>query len=160
MKLTFNWRLFMSKIPEGYTSLTPLILFDDASAAIEFYKKALDANVNMSMPSPDGNIMHAELQIGSAKLMVGIPSSETDGAKTKSMRDSPISFYVYVEDVQASFNKAKDAGMLEKKGIEDMFWGDRMGTLTDPFNIEWIIAEHVRDVSPEEINEAMKKMAS
>ena len=163
MKLTFNWRLFMSKIPEGYTSLTPFIIFDDVSTAIEFYKKALDADVNMSMPSSDGNIMYAELQIGSAKLMVSTPSSETDGAKTKSaksMRDSAISFYVYVEDVQASFNKAKDAGMLEKKGIEDMFWGDRMGTLTDPFNIEWIIAEHVRDVSPEEINEAMKKMAS
>ncbi len=118
MKLTFNWRLFMSKIPEGYTSLTPFIIFDDVSAAIDFYKKALDADVNMSMPSPDGNIMYAELQIGSAKLMVGTPSSETDGVKTKSaksMGGSPISFYSYVEDVQASFNKARDAGMLEKR---------------------------------------------
>ena len=162
IKLIFNWRLFMSKIPEGYTSLTPFIVFDDAAAVIELYKKALGADVITTMPSPEGDIKYAELQIGNAMLMIGTPHSEAGVEKTKSAKSlggSPISFYVYVEDVQASFNKAKDAGMSEKQGIEDMFWGDRMGTLVDPFNIEWTIAEHVRDVSSEEMEEAMKKMA-
>ena len=144
----------MSRIPDGYTSLTPFIVFDDTEAAIEFYKKAFDAKTIMSMPASDGKIMYAELQIGSAKLMVGVPSSENGGEQTKSAKalgGSPVSFYVYVENVQEAFDKAKNAGMTEKKAIEDMFWGDRMGTLTDPFGHDWTIAEHVRDVSPEEI---------
>ena len=151
----------MSKIPDGYTSLTPFIVFDDTAAAIEFYKKAFGAEVIMSMPAPDGTIMYAELQVGSARLMVGAPCPETGGEKTKSAQalgGSPISFYVYVEDVHAAFTKAKTAGMVEKKAPEDMFWGDRMGTLTDPFGLDWTVAEHIRDVSPEEIDEAMKKM--
>ncbi len=155
----------MNKIPEGYTSLTPFIVFDDTITAIDFYKKALNAEVNMSIPAPDGTVMYAELQIGSAKLMIGAPccpTEEGEGEKTKSAKTlggSPVSFYVYVEDVQTAFDQANIAGMTEKKGIEDMFWGDRMGTLTDPFGIEWTIAEHVRDVSPAEIEEAMQKMA-
>jgi len=153
----------MNKIPEGYTSLTPFIVFDDTTAAIDFYKKALNAEVNMSMPAPDGTIMYAELQIGSAKLMIGAPCCPTEeGEKSKSAKTlggSPVSFYVYVEDVQTAFDQANIAGMTEKKGIEDMFWGDRMGTLTDPFGIEWTIAEHVRDVSPAEMEKAMQKMA-
>ena len=151
----------MSKIPDGYTSLTPFVVFDNTAAAIEFYKGAFDAEVIMSIPAPDGKIMYAELQIGSARLMIGTPCSESGGEKTQSAKilgGSPVSFYVYVEDVQAAVNKAKDTGMTEKKGIVDMFWGDRIGTLTDPFGLDWTVAEHVRDVSPEEISEAINKM--
>jgi len=153
----------MSKIPEGYTSLTPYIVFTDAAAAIELYKKAFDAKVITSMPTEDGNINHAELQIGTAKFMIGSPCPTTKDGKpqaTEPTGDSPISFYVYVEDVDVAFKKAKDAGMSEKIPLEDMFWGDRMGSLTDRFNIQWTLAEHVRDVSSEEMAEASKKMSS
>lgn len=153
----------MNKIPEGYTSLTPFIVFDDTTAAIDFYKKSLNAMVNISMPSSGGNIVYAELQIGTAKLMIGAPCSEVnEGEKTRSAKSlvgSPVSFYVYVENVQTAFDQAKASGMAIKKGIEDMFWGDRMGTLTDPFGIDWTVAEHIRDVPPAEIEQAMQKMA-
>lgn len=152
----------MTAIPEGFTSVTPFIVFDDTAAVVEFYKKALGAEEKMILPTPDGGIMYAEIQIGNARLMMGGPCPSSKGEPTrsaKSMGGSPISFYVYVKDVETAFNKAKDAGMTEKKGIEDMFWGDRMGTLTDPFDVEWTIAQHVRDVSSEEMEDAMKNMA-
>ena len=148
----------MSTIPEGFTSITPYIVMDDAAAAIEFYKKALGAEEIMRFPTPDGGVMYAEIQVGNARMMMGHHCPEWGGKSAKSMGGSPVSFYLYVEDLEATFSKAKSAGMSVKKKVEDMFWGDRMGTLTDPFNIDWTIAQHVRDVSPEEMQEAMKKM--
>ncbi len=148
----------MSTIPEGFTSVTPYVVMDDAGAAIEFYKKALGATEKMRFPTPDGGVMYAEIQVGNSRIMMGNPSPDCGGKSAKSLGGSPVSFYLYVEDIEAAFSKAKDAGMLVKKGIEDMFWGDRMGTLTDPFNVEWTIAQHIRDVSPEEMQEAMKNM--
>lgn len=150
----------MSTIPEGYTSITPYITFDDAAEAIELYKKALGAEVIMSMAAPDGKIMHAEIKVGNARIMLGCPCPEYGGKSAKTLGGSPISFYVYVEDIQSAFDKAKSEGMTEKKAPEDMFWGDRMGTLSDKFGLDWTIAEHIRDVSPAEIEEAMKNMAS
>jgi len=148
----------MSKIPEGYTAVTPYITMDDAAGAVEFYKKSLGADVIMSMPSPDGKIMHAEIQVGNARIMIGNTNPTFDSKSAKSLGGSPISFYVYVEDVQAAFDKAKNAGMTEKQPLTDMPWGDRMGMLTDMFAIDWTVAEHLRDVSLEEIAEAMKNM--
>lgn len=153
----------MSTIPDGFTSVTPFITFDDTTKAVAFYKKALGAVEKLTFPGPDGTLMYAEIQIGTARLMMGVPCPETGSEATKpekGLGSSPISFYVYVENVESAIEKAKNAGMKEKKGIEDMFWGDRMGTLTDPFEIEWTIAQHVRDVSPEEMQEAMKKMCA
>lgn len=139
----------MSPIPEGFTSVTPYVMMDDTAAAIEFYKKALGATEKLRLPAPDGNVVYAEIKVGNAIIMMG--NCRPGG--------SPVSFFVYVEDVESAFKKAKDAGMSVKKEIEDMFWGDRIGTLTDPFNVDWTIAQHIRDVSPEEMQEAMKKMA-
>lgn len=153
----------MSTIPDGFTSVTPFIVFEDTTKAVEFYKKALGAIEKLTFPTPDGTLMYAEIQVGTARLMMGAPCPETGADTSSSVKgsgDSRISFYVYVEDVGAAFKKAIDAGMSEKKGIEDMFWGDRMGTLTDPFNIEWTLAQHLRDVSPEDMQEAMKKMCA
>ena len=153
----------MSAIPEGFTSVTPFVVFDDTFKAVEFYKKALGAEEKLTFPAPDGTLIYAEIQIGTARLMMGAPCPTTGAEATKSakaMGGSPISFYVYVENVEAAFEKAKGAGMKEKKGIKDMFWGDRMGTLTDPFEVEWTIAQHIRDVSPEEMQEAMKEMCA
>jgi PhnB protein len=148
----------MSSIPEGFTSVTPYVVMDDTAAAIEFYKKALGATEKMRLPTPDGNVMYAEIQVGNARMMMGHPCPEWGGKSAKSFGGSPVSFFVYVEDVEAAFKKAKDAGMSVKKEIQDMFWGDRMGTLTDPFDVDWTISQHIRDVSPEEMQEAMKNM--
>jgi len=148
----------MSSIPEGFSSVTPYIVMDDVSAAIDFYKKALGAEEKMRFPTPDGNVMYAEIQVGNARVMMGSSCSNNDGKSAKNYGGSPVSFYVYVDDVNTAFNKAKNAGMSVKKEVEDMFWGDRMGTLTDPFDMEWTIAQHIRDVSPEEMQEALKKM--
>lgn len=149
----------MSKIPEGYTSITPYITFDDTAAAIEFYKKAFAAEELKRLSSPDGNVAHAEIKIGNAVVMVCSPCPDFGGQSAQTLGGSPVAFYVYVTDVEASFKKAKSAGMIEKKPLVDMFWGDRMGTLIDPFGVQWTIAEHIRDVSPAEMQEAMKKMA-
>ena len=116
----------MSAIPDGFTSVTPFIVFDDTTKAVEFYKKALGAVEKLTFPAPDGTLMYAEIQIGTARLMMGMPCPETGTESTKLVKglgSSPISFYVYVENVAAAFEKAKDVGMKEKKGIEDMFLG-------------------------------------
>ncbi len=148
----------MSKIPKGFTSVTPYVVVDDPAKAIEFYGKALGAEEKMRFATPDGNIMYAEIQIGNSRMMMGAPCPDYGGKSAKSFGGSPVSFYIYVEDIEVAFNKAKEAGMTVKKEIEDMFWGDKMGTLTDCSGLEWTIAEHVRDVSPEEMQEAMKSM--
>jgi len=151
----------MTAIPEGLTSVSPFIVFDEPAKAVEFYKKALGAEERFVLAKPDGELKYAEIQVGTAVLMVGAPCPLAGEDVTKSVEGldgSRISFYVYVKDVESAFKKAKDAGMEEKKGIEDMFWGDRMGTLTDPFDVEWTIAQHIHDVSPEDMQEAMKEM--
>jgi len=150
----------MTKIPEGLSSITPFISFENPSEAIEFYKKSLGAEVIVSLPAPNGDIMYAELQIGSSRIMVGKSGEECSGNSIEHYGGSPVSFYIYVDNVEASFSKAKSAGMTDKQEITDMFWGDRMGTLKDQYNMVWSIAEHVREVSPEEMQEAMEKMAS
>lgn len=150
----------MSKIPEGYTSVTPYLIFDDAAAAIDFYKKALGAEEKLRLPSPDGNVAHAEIKIGNAIIMLGGPCPQKDNKSAKTLGGSPVAFCIYVADVESAVKKARNAGMTEVKPIEDMFWGDRMGTLKDPFGLEWSIAQHIRDVSPAELQDALKKMAS
>ena len=148
-------------IPEGYTTVTPSLVFRDAPRAIEFYKKALGATERMRMPGPDGKIMHAEIQIGTSMVMLadevmGQKSAETQGS-------SPVSFYLYVENVDSAFPKALSAGGKEKYPITDMFWGDRMGAFVDPFGYSWTLATHTKDVSPEQMKrgqeEFMKQMA-
>lgn len=150
----------MSKIPEGYTSVTPYLTFDDTAAAIDFYKKAFGAEETVRLPAPDGSVAHAEIKIGNARVMMGAPCPEKGNKSANTLDGSPVGFCIYVADVEAAFKKAKSAGMTQKKPIEDMFWGDRMGSLKDPFGFEWSIAERVREVAPEEMREAMKKMAS
>ena len=104
----------MSTIPDGFTSITPFITFDDTAKAVEFYKKSLGAVEKMTIPSPDGALMYAEIEVGTARLMMGMPCPETGVESTKPVGRSAISFYVYVENVEAAFKKAKDAGMDEK----------------------------------------------
>ena len=149
-------------IPQGYTTITPSMTVKDAPKVIEFYKKAFDAKEHMRMPGPDGKIMHAEIQIGNAIIMM---NDEVMGSRSaQSLGGSPISFYIYVEDAAAAFKKAIAAGAKEQFPLTDMFWGDKMGTVEDPFGYKWTIAQHVRDVTPEDMKKGqeqfMKQMAS
>jgi PhnB protein len=148
-------------IPQGYTTVTPSITLNDAAKAIEFYKKALGATERMRMTGPDGKIMHAEIQIGNALIML---NDECFGQRSpKSLGSSPASFYLYVEDSDAAFKKALAAGAKELMPLTDMFWGDRTGHFEDPFGYTWNVATHVKDVTPEEMKkgqaEFMKQMA-
>ena len=150
-----------NKVPEGYTTITPSITFSDAPKAIEFYKKAFGATERMRMPGPDGKIMHAEIQIGTSRVML---QDEVMGHRSaKSMGGSPVDFYVYIDDCDAAIKKAIAAGAKEMYPIQDMFWGDRMGSVEDPFGHRWTLATHIKDVSEEEMrrgqDEFMKQMA-
>jgi len=140
-------------IPEGYTTITPFLNVNGASDAIEFYKKAFSAEERVRMPTPDGKIMHAELKIGNAMLMV-----------SDAMRNPPTasSIHLYVTDADQWWKRATDAGAKVEMPISDMFWGDRYGVLSDKWGNRWAISQHKEDVSPEEMRkraaEAMKNM--
>ena len=140
------------KIPEGFSTLTPSLNIADASSAIELYKKAFGAKEESRMSCPDtGKIMHSVLSIGSSKLFVADANTEQGCGPTNG------SFYVYLDDVDASFKTAKQAGLEENWAVQDMFWGDRTGTLKDKFGNSWTLATHFKDVSPEEMEKGRKE---
>lgn len=142
-----------SPIPEGFNTVTPHLIFDDAAKAIEWYKKALGAEEKNRAAGPDGKIIHAELQIGNSRLMLN--DAMGGGRSPKTIGGSPISFWVYVPDCDALYKRAVDAGAQVGQGpmgqMMDQFWGDRSGTVTDPFGYQWTIATHKEDLSPEEM---------
>jgi uncharacterized glyoxalase superfamily protein PhnB len=138
-------------VPDGHHTVTPHLTFDDAAGAIEWYKKALGAQEVSRALGPDGKIMHAEIQIGDSRIML---NDVMGGGKP-----SPASFWVYVEDCDALFNRAVAAGGQVPPGpmgaMADQFWGDRVGLLRDPYGHQWSIATHKEDLTPDEINERM-----
>jgi PhnB protein len=138
-------------IPEGYHSITPSIVVRDAPKALDFYRRAFDAKERMRMPGPDGKIMHAEIQIGDSLVMLNDEMPEMRSRSPQSLGGSPVSFYVYVEDVDAAFKRAVDAGATPTMPLTDMFWGDRFGSVQDPFGHTWSLAQHVKDMTPEEM---------
>ncbi|MBI2896457.1 MAG: VOC family protein [Deltaproteobacteria bacterium] len=143
-------------VPEGYTTVTPAIAFKGAARAIEFYKKALGAEERFRMNGPDGKtVMHAELQIGSSVVMVSDEMPDCKSAQT--LGDSPVAFYVYVEDVDVAFARAVAAGGEQTMPVTDMFWGDRTGQFQDPFGYKWTVATHTRDVTPEQIEQGQRE---
>jgi PhnB protein len=143
-------------IPEGYHSLTPYLAVEDADKAIEFYKDAFGAQELLRMPGPDGKIAHAELQIGDSKLMLSDPFPQSN-VKPPAERGGPTgSIFMYVEDVDAIFEQGQRAGAQVVSELEDMFWGDRFGTLSDPFGHVWSIATRKEDLSEEEMAERSK----
>lgn len=141
-----------AKIPEGFATVTPSLTVTGAAKAIDLYTKALGAKEMYRMACPEsGKIMHACLQIGSSKVFLSDANPESGCAATSS------SFYLYMPDVDAAFRQAKQAGLEEKMPPQDMFWGDRTGTVKDSFGNHWTLATHVKDVSPEEMEEGRKK---
>jgi len=147
-------------IPEGYHTLTPAITVKDARKAIDFYKKALGADEKFVMPSLDGKgIMHAEILIGDSPFMLGEESPQCSSKSAETLGNSPVTFFLYVKDADASFQQAVAAGATVVMSVEDMFWGDRCGTVKDPFGYSWMIATHTRDLSKEEIAQGAAEFA-
>jgi PhnB protein len=143
-------------IPEGYHSLQIYLAVEDAAKAIDFYKEAFGAEETVRMPGPDGKVAHAELQIGDSKLMLSDPFPQSN-VKPPSERGGPTaSIFMYVEDVDSIFDQAQRTGAKVVSELEDMFWGDRFGTLSDPFGHVWSIATHKEDLSEEEMAERSK----
>ena len=143
-----------SPIPEGYHTVTPHLIFDNAAQAIDWYKKALGAEEKSRAVAPDGKIMHAELQIGNSRIMLN--DAMGGGKSAKAFGGSPIALWVYVQDCDALFNRAVGAGGQVAPGpmgqMADQFWGDRSGTFTDPYGYQWTIATHKEDISREELD--------
>ena len=143
-------------IPDGYYSLTPYLVVDDAARAIEFYKKAFGAVEMVRMPGPGGKIMHAEVKIGNSMLMLADENPEQGHLSPSSRGGSTSSVLLYTGDVDATFKQAVAAGATASMPPVDMFWGDRMGNLTDPFGHTWAIATHKEDVAPAEMERRMQ----
>ena len=145
-------------IPEGYHSITPYLVIKGAAKAIDYYKKAFGATEIMRMPLPDGTVAHAELKIGDSMFMMG---EEMPQAGYRAPQGStPVGLMIYVEDVDRVFKQAVAAGGRVNKELQNQFYGDRSGTLYDPFGHMWTIATHVEDVPPEEMKRRMAKYAA
>jgi PhnB protein len=139
-------------VPEGYHTLTPHLVVKGASQAIEFYKKAFGAEEITRMPGPDGkSVMHAELKIGDSRLFLVDEFPEMGSLGPQGIGGTPVVIHVYVEDADAVFNQAVAAGAQMRMPLEDAFWGDRYGQITDPFGHRWSLATHKEDLTPEEI---------
>lgn len=144
-------------IPEGYHTLTPYLAVDDAAQAIEYYKNAFGAKERMRMETPDGKIGHAELEIGDSMVMLSDPFPQATTRPPKELGGTSGSVFMYVEDVDAVVKQAVDTGATITMEVADQFWGDRFGSIQDPFGHSWSIATHVEDVPPEEMAERAKQ---
>ncbi len=148
-------------IPEGFHTVTPCLSLKDSLKAIKFYKKAFGAKELGIFPTPDGKrTMHAMIQIGNSTLMMGDEMPEQGCKSAETAGISPISLYIYVQDAEAMFNQAVSAGGTVLMPLGDMFWGDRCGTLKDPFGYSWTIATHIHDMTEEEMKQGAEAFYS
>lgn len=143
-------------IPDGYYTATPYLIVKDAASAIEFYKKAFGATELMRFADPSGKVGHAEIKVGNSPIMLADEFPEMDFRGPQSLGGSPVSILLYVEDVDARFKRAIAAGAKELRPVKDQFYGDRSGTLKDPYGHVWTIATHTEDVPPEEMHKRME----
>jgi uncharacterized glyoxalase superfamily protein PhnB len=145
-------------IPQGMHSVTPHLICAGAAKAIEFYKAAFGATEQARLPGPDGRLMHASVKIGDSQVMLADEMPEWGSLGPKSLKGSPVTIHLYVDDVDAFVERAVKAGAKVTMPVADQFWGDRYGKLEDPFGHHWSVATHVRDVSMEEAQKAMRAM--
>jgi PhnB protein len=138
-------------IPDGYPRVSPYLVVDGAQKAIEFYTTVLGFAERMRMPGPDGRIGHAELQLDDSVVMLADEFPEVGAKSPSAYGGSPVSLSVYVEDVDATFERATESGATVVRPLENQFYGDRSATFDDPFGHRWTIHTHVEDVSPEEM---------
>ena len=142
-------------IPDGYHA-TPYLAVDDAAKAIDFYQKAFGAKERVRMEAPGGKIGHAEIEIGDSIVMLADAFPQGSTSPPSELGGTTAAIMLYLEDVDAAFKQAVDAGATVTMEVADQFWGDRFGTVTDPFGHVWSIATHVEDLTPEEIEERGK----
>jgi PhnB protein len=142
-------------IPDGYHSVTPYLIISGAAAAIDFYKQAFGASELLRMPAPGEKIGHAEIKIGDSPIMLADEAPEMGYQSPQTLGGSPVSIMIYVDDVDTVFDRAVAAGGKVQRPLKDQFYGDRMGTLEDPFGHIWHVATHTEDVSPEEMKRRM-----
>ena len=138
-------------IPKGFHSVTPSLMVDGAAKAIDFYKKALGAEELMRFPGPDGRIMHAEIKIGDSVIMLGDEMPEQGARGPKSIGGTPVTLFIYGENVDAAWKRAVDAGAKPIMPLMDQFWGDRGGSIEDPFGHHWWLAQRMQELTPEEL---------
>jgi PhnB protein len=143
--------------PPGYHSVTAYLALRDAKSALDFYARAFGAEPVLKLDMPDGTIAHAELRIGDSIVMMSEENPEGGSRSPQALGGSPVSMMIYVPDVDAAFRRAIEAGATRIRPVEDQFYGDRTGTLKDPYGYQWTLATHVEDVSTEE---AQRRMAA
>ena len=147
-------------IPEGMRTVTPHLVCAGAAEAIAFYKKAFNAEEVSRMAGPQGKLMHAQIRIGDSAVMLVDEFPEWGSFGPKALKGTPVTIHLYVNDVDAAFARAVDAGATVKMALADMFWGDRFGLVEDPFGHHWSIATHMRDLSAEQMEQEMQKLSS
>jgi PhnB protein len=147
-------------IPKGYNSITPYLIINGAAKAIEYYKKVFGATEIIRMPGPDGRIGHAELKFGDSHIMLADenPAMGQGHTSATTVGGSPVSIYLYIEDVDNVVKRAVAEGATILKPVQDQFYGDRSGFIRDPFGHLWGVATHVEDVSADEMERRMKKL--
>jgi PhnB protein len=138
-------------VPDGYHTVTPFLAIENAAKAIAFYERAFGARERYRMPGPDDTIAHAEIEIGDSLLMVSDPFPEAGVSPPAALGGTTVGMYLYVEDVDAFVARAVDAGATLTVPVEDMFWGDRFGQVTDPYGHTWQVSTHIEDVPAEEM---------
>ena len=147
-------------VPEGFHSLTPHLILDNAAQTIDWYKEALGAQEVSRSLGPDGKIMHAEITIGGSRVMVADECSASGSQSPQALNGTACGVFLYLEDVDSTFKQAIKAGAKETMPVQDMFWGDRFGRLTDPFGHKWMLATHIEDVTPQEMEKRTAALAS
>ncbi|MGH8496641.1 MAG: VOC family protein [Gammaproteobacteria bacterium] len=146
--------------PEGYHTATPYLIVKDAARAIDFYKKAFGATELFRMDAPGGKIGHAEIKIGDSPIMLADEYPDMGYRGPQAIGGTPVSIMLYIKNVDDMFAKAVKAGATEVKPVQDQFYGDRSGTLKDPFGHVWTISTHVEDIPPEEMEKRAQKFMS
>ena len=145
-------------IPDGYASVTPYLIINGAGAAIDFYKKVFSATERMRIPTQDGKVGHAEIEIGGSVIMLADECPERGAKGPHAIGGTPVSIHVYVANSDDVFAKAMAAGAKQLRPVENQFYGDRSGGFADPFGHSWYVSTHVEDVSPEELQRRMAAM--
>ena len=146
-------------IPEGYHSVTPYLIVDDAAKAIDFYKQAFGAEEKFRLPMGD-RIGHAEIKIGDSFVMLADEFPDMGHLGPKARGGTTVSLMVYVPDVDSAFKRALDAGAKQERPVENQFWGDKLGTLTDPFGHKWSLATHVEEVPEAELGKRFEEWSA
>jgi PhnB protein len=149
----------VKSIPDGYSSITPYLIVADGAAAIAFYQRVFSAKVRMRLDGSGGKIGHAELQIGDSLVMLADEHSEMGALAPPTVGGTPVGLHLYLDDVDAVAAKALAAGATLKRPVENQFYGDRLGSIVDPFGHLWHISTHIEDVSPEEVGRRAAAMA-